>query len=260
MQQKVQDALALELDIREAIELKEFEPYFQPIIRLSDNKTMGFEALARWQSHKRGFVFPNDFIPLAEETGLVLSVDLQILEKSCQQLKSIEKSLNLDNLYISCNMFCDHFFNPTFPDEIKKIIERVGIRPQQVRIELVERALLENNEIVLTNMQVLKQYGVKILLDDFGTGYSSLSYLHRFPIDVLKIDRSFIKNVQEDDSHKAIIKTIVDLATNLQMATVGEGIESDGDALFLKQLDCKYGQGFHFAKPMAGDKLENYLS
>ena len=259
MQQKVQDALALELDIREAIELKEFEPYFQPIIRLSDNKTMGFEALARWQSHKRGFVFPNDFIPLAEETGLVLSVDLQILEKSCQQLKSIEKSLNLDNLYISCNMFCDHFFNPTFPDEIKKIIERVGIRPQQVRIELVERALLENNEIVLTNMQVLKQYGVKILLDDFGTGYSSLSYLHRFPIDVLKIDRSFINNVHEHDNHQAIIKTIIDLATNLQMATVGEGIENAADAKLLVEMECMYGQGYFFNKPMPAHQVEQLL-
>ena len=131
--------------------------------------------------------------------------------------------------------------------------------PQHLRVELTERALLENADIVLTNMQALKDMGVKILLDDFGTGYSSLGYLHRFPIDVLKIDRSFISNVDEHNNHRAIIRTIVDLANNLQMSTVGEGIESLADAQLLQQMDCVYGQGYYFAKPMSSEQTKDYI-
>ncbi len=259
MHKKVQNALMLETDLREALILEEFTPYFQPIINLTNNKTVGFEALARWESSKRGFVFPNDFIPLAEETGLVMAIDMQIFEKSCLQLKHWQETLNRDDLYVSCNLFCNHFFSPTLSDDIKRIIDKVGISATQIRIELTERALLENSEMVLANMKALKQLGVKLLLDDFGTGYSSLSYLHRFPIDVLKIDRSFINNINQDHSHRAIIKTIVDLATNLQMATVGEGIENIEDAQFLKRMDCLYGQGYYFAKPMPPEATDNYL-
>jgi len=253
MQLEVQNALKMEADIREAIELDEFTPYFQPIVKLSSNKLVGFEALARWQSNKRGFVYPNDFIPLAEETNLVLAIDFQILEKACQQLKNWQERLNRADLYISCNLFCNHFFSPTLANDIDDILKRVGLPAKHLRVELTERALLENSELVLTNMKALKQIGVKILLDDFGTGYSSLSYLHRFPIDVLKIDRSFIKNVNDDDSHRAIIKTIIDLATNLKMATVGEGIENIADAQLLEKMDCSFGQGYYFAKPMTPD-------
>ena len=260
MQKKVKNALQLESDIREAIELGEFSPYFQPIVKLSSNQVVGFEALARWQSKKRGFVYPNDFIPLAEETNLVMAIDFQILEKSCQQLKLWQQRLGRDDLYVSCNLFCNHFFSPTLADDIAAIIKRVGLPAKNLRVELTERALLENSELVLTNMKALKQLGVKILLDDFGTGYSSLSYLHRFPIDVLKIDSSFINNVNEDDSHRAIIKTIIDLATNLRMATVGEGIENIADAQLLQKMDCNYGQGYFFSKPMTVDEATEFIS
>ena len=259
MQQKVQNALQLETDIREAIELEEFTPYFQPITRLSNDQLVGFEALARWNSNKRGFVYPNDFIPIAEETSLVLAIDFQILEKACIQLKQWQKQYNRPDLYISCNLFCNHFFSTTLADDIAAILKKVGLPGKHLRVELTERALLENSELVLTNMKALKQLGVKILLDDFGTGYSSLSYLHRFPIDVLKIDRSFINNVNEDTSHRAIIKTIIDLATNLKMATVGEGIENEEDAKLLRRMDCNFGQGYFFAKPMTVDTASTYI-
>jgi len=259
MHHKVQNALSLEADIREAIDWQEFTPYYQPILKLDTNEVMGFEALARWQSTKRGFVYPNDFIPLAEETNLVLAIDLQILEKACQQLKIWQGQLNRSDLYVSCNLFCKQFFSPTLPEDIKKILDRIGLKPQYLRIELTERALLENTDIVLANMEALKSLGIKILLDDFGTGYSSLSYLHRFPIDVLKIDRSFVNKVHKHSSHRAIIKTIIDLATNLKMATVGEGIEKLAEAELLQQMDCIYGQGYFFAKPMPADEVEQYL-
>ena len=259
MHQRVQNALTLEADIREAIEWQEFIPYYQPIIKLENEKIRGFEALARWQSTKRGFVLPNDFIPLAEETNLVQAIDLQILRKSCQQLKTWQETLSRHDLYVSCNLFCNQFFSATLPDDIENILIETGLKPENLRVELTERALLENTEIVLSNMKALKRLGVKILLDDFGTGYSSLSYLHRFPIDVLKIDRSFINNVHEHKNNRAIIKTIVDLATNLRMATIGEGIENIEDAQLLQKMDCSYGQGFYYAKPMPASEMEQYI-
>ena len=259
MHQKVQNALSLEADIREAISWQEFIPYFQPILKLDNQELKGFEALARWKSTKRGFVYPNDFISLAEDTGLIQEIDLQIIEKSCQQLRIWQNELGCDDLYISCNLFAKQFFSTTLPQDIENILTDTGIAPHNLRVELTERALLEDAEIVLTNMQALKKMGVKILLDDFGTGYSSLGYLHRFPIDVLKIDRSFISNVHEHDNHRAIIRTIVDLANNLQMSTVGEGIENLADAQLLQQMDCVYGQGYYFAKPMSPQDTTDYI-
>jgi len=259
MHQRVQNALSLEADIREAIEWQEFIPYYQPILKLENEELRGFEALARWQSTKRGFVFPDEFIPLAEETNLVQAIDLLILKKSCQQLKIWQESLSRHDLYVSCNLFCNQFFSTTLPDDIESILNETGLKPENLRVELTERALLENTEIVLSNMKALKRLGVKILLDDFGTGYSSLSYLHRFPIDVLKIDRSFITNVHEHQNNRAIIKTIVDLATNLRMATVGEGIENSEDAELLQKMDCLYGQGYYYAKPMPANEMEQYI-
>ena len=259
MHQKVQNALSLEADIREAISWQEFIPYFQPILKLDNQELRGFEALARWQSTKRGFVYPNDFISLAEETDLIQEIDLQIIEKSCQQLKRWQDELGCHDLYVSCNLFSKQFFSTSLPQDIDAILKSTGLAPHNLRVELTERALLENAEIVLTNMQALKDMGVKILLDDFGTGYSSLGYLHRFPIDVLKIDRSFISNVHEHNNHRAIIRTIVDLANNLQMATVGEGIENLADAQLLQQMDCQYGQGYYFAKPMSVQDTTDYI-
>ncbi|MCJ8318970.1 MAG: EAL domain-containing protein [Colwellia sp.] len=259
MHNKVQNALSLEADLREAIEWQEFIPYFQPILKLSNNQIMGFEALARWHSTKRGLVYPNDFIPLAEDTNLVLAIDLQILEKSCLQLKKWQEQLGRNNLYVSCNLFCKHFFSTTLPDDINNILVKVGLAPKNLRIEITERALMENSDVVLGNMKALKHLGIKILLDDFGTGYSSLSYLHRFPIDVLKIDRSFITNVHEHENNRAIIKTIIDLATNLQMSTIGEGIENIADAELLQQLDCLYGQGYFYAKPMPAEQALDFI-
>jgi len=245
--------------LREGIDNGEFTPYFQPIIAMSDGKIVGFEALARWESPKRGFVYPNDFIPLAEETNLVMAIDFQILEKSCRQLMLWQKQLGVEHLYVSCNLYCNHFFNVSLPQDIQNIIDITGVEPHQIRVELTERALLENSEVVLDNMRALKDLGVTILLDDFGTGYSSLSYLHRFPIDVLKIDRSFIHNVHQRGNHQAIIKTIIDLAANLNMATIGEGIENAADAQLLKTMGCVFGQGYYYYKPLPGQEIKQLL-
>lgn len=259
MRKRIKNALSLEADIREAIEYEEFIPFYQPIVKLENEEVQGLEALARWHSSKRGFVFPDDFIPLAEETNLVKTIDFHILKKSCLQLKKWQQTLSRKDLYVSCNLFCNQFFSPTLPLDIEKILLETGLQPQYLRLELTERALLESTDIVLSNMKALKKLGVKILLDDFGTGYSSLSYLHRFPIDVLKIDKSFIHNVHEHENNRAIIKTIVDLATNLKMATVGEGIEHIEDAQLLLKMNCLYGQGYYYAKPMPAIEMEKFI-
>lgn len=260
MHNKVQNALSLEADIREAIELEEFTPYYQPIIKLDSDEIQGFEALARWPSIKRGLVLPDEFIPLAEETNLVQAIDFQILKKSCQQLKVWQDTFSCYELYVSCNLFCHQFLSATLADDIEHILRETGLEPKHLRVELTERALLENADIVLSNMKALKRLGVQILLDDFGTGYSSLSYLHQFPIDVLKIDRSFINNFHEKNSSRAIIKTIIDLATSLGMETIGEGIESFENAQLLQKMDCLYGQGFYYAKPMPAHEAKQYIN
>jgi diguanylate cyclase (GGDEF)-like protein len=259
MHTKMQNALSLETDIREGIDNQEFIPYFQPIVQLADGEIIGFEALARWQSDKRGFVLPDDFIALAEETNLVMAIDLQILEKSCQQLKLWQQSLGSDQLYVSCNLYCNHFFSLHLPQDIQTIIDKTGVQPHQIRVELTERAFLDNSDIVLENMRSLNKMGIKMLLDDFGTGYSSLSYLHRFPMDVIKIDRSFINSVHERSNHQAIIKTIIDLAANLNMETVAEGIEHASDAQLLKTMGCVYGQGYYYFKPLPAEEIANLL-
>jgi diguanylate cyclase (GGDEF)-like protein len=259
MHSDIQNALSLESDIRDAIEAKEFTPYYQSIVDLETGEIRGFEALARWDSAKRGFVFPDNFIPLAEERNLVMPIDFQILEKSCRQLKEWQTKMHCEDIYISCNLYGDHFFSLSLAQDISAILKKIDIDPSHLRIELTERALLNNSDVVLGNMRALKKLGVKILLDDFGTGYSSLSYLHLFPIDVLKIDRSFITNAHIDKSHQAIIKTIIDLATNLNMATVGEGIESLEDAEILNKMECRYGQGYYFSKPMKAEDVEKIL-
>jgi len=256
---KMQNALSLETDIREGIDNQEFIPYFQPIVQLADGEIIGFEALARWQSDKRGFVLPDDFIALAEETNLVMAIDLQILEKSCQQLKLWQQSSGSDQLYVSCNLYCNHFFSLHLPQDIQTIIDKTGVQPHQIRVELTERAFLDNSDIVLENMRSLNKMGIKMLLDDFGTGYSSLSYLHRFPMDVIKIDRSFINSVHERSNHQAIIKTIIDLAANLNMETVAEGIEHASDAQLLKTMGCVYGQGYYYFKPLPAEEIANLL-
>jgi len=258
MHQKVQQALSLEADIREGLDWYEFSPYFQPIVNLESGELSGFEALARWHSQKRGFVNPDDFIPLAEEHGLVQKIDFQVLKKACKQLRAWHEKFEREDLFISCNLYSKHFFSSTLPTDIENILIRTGLSAKHLRIELTERALLEKTEIVLTNMKALKRMGIKLLLDDFGTGYSSLSYLHHFPIDILKIDRSFIANVHQNNN-KAIIKTIVDLASNLNMLTVVEGIASIEDATLLQSMNCLFGQGYYFAKPMSDVETERYI-
>lgn len=260
MHEKVQNSIQLEADIRRGIKKKEFVPYFQPVVEISTGNVVGFEALARWHCKNRGLVMPNDFIPLAEETGLVVDIDLLILDQALIYLRELQQVYALPKLYVSVNLFCTHFYNKALNSHVATLIAKHQVSADCIRLELTERALIDNAHIVLRNIKLLKRQGVKILLDDFGTGYSSLSYLYRFPIDVLKIDRSFIHNMKTQESNRAIVKTIIDLANNMGMDTIGEGVEDSADSDALAAMQCKYGQGYYYARPMSIDEVKTFLT
>jgi len=259
MHQRVIDTYNLEVEIREGLEQGEFIPYFQPIVDLATDKIVGFEALARWNSTKRGLVMPDDFIPQAEESGLIGDIDLQILAKAARQLKIWQTQLSMPALYVSSNFDCSQFFDKSMPGFVASLLKLIKLEPSCLILELTERGLLEDEKSVQQNMQALKQIGVKLALDDFGTGYSSLSYLHRYPIDILKIDRSFIYNIEQNSSHKAIVNTIVSLAKNLNMKVIAEGIESNVEANYLRTLKASFGQGFYYSCPVTAQDAKNLL-
>jgi EAL domain-containing protein (putative c-di-GMP-specific phosphodiesterase class I) len=162
----------------------------------------------------------------------------------------------MPNLYVSSNFDCSQFFDKSMPGFVARLLKIVKLAPQCLILELTERGLLDDADLIQKNMQALKKIGVRLALDDFGTGYSSLSYLYRYPIDILKIDRSFITNIEHHASNKAIVKTIVDLADNLNMITIAEGIESDYEAKYLKQLSAAFGQGYHYSKPVSAGQAQ----
>ena len=254
MHQEMQDAFVLEADLRTAVEHQQFEPYFQPIVDLNTNRIVGFEALARWKCPKRGTVFPDGFITKAEESGIICTIDLQILEKAIAQLKQWQDNFSDSELYISSNFDYTQFFDQSMPGIVESMLLKSDVRPSCLLLELTERGLLENSDLVQNNMQALKNIGIRLALDDFGTGYSSLSYLYRYPIDILKIDRSFVLNIEQNPSNKAIVKTIIDLASNLNMKTIAEGIENQYEANYLNLVKSSFGQGYHFSKPVCASE------
>ncbi|USD42231.1 EAL domain-containing protein [Vibrio sp. SCSIO 43135] len=256
MQSDKQDAISLEADLRYGIENGEIHAYWHPILDLKTGQIVGFESLARWHSPARGIVPPLDFIPFAESAGLVKDIDLLVLEESCRNLKQIQTLFPEQKLYVSSNLYCEHFFQDDLVDTIANILDKTGLAPECLCIELTERALLEYTEQVLLNMEKLKKLGVSLALDDFGIGYSSLSYLYKFPIDTLKIDKSFVENLNQKASNNTILKAVIDLAHNLDMTAVCEGIETQADMNQVLEMGCNFGQGYLFAKPLPFEDIK----
>ncbi len=249
--------LKTEQELRQAIERREFSSFFQPIIRLSDNKIAGFETLIRWFNPKKGLIFPDEFIPAAERTNIVDILDLLMLEKSCELLPKLQEISNTD-LFLSVNLSGINFENEHLSDKIGQIINKSGINQSHIRLEITESALI-NAELALSALSQLKEIGVSIALDDFGTGYSSLGYLHKFPIDVLKIDRSFVSQISTDEKGIDIIRAIANLAHNFRLKVVAEGIETKQDEEIIKKLGCEYGQGYYYSKPVPYEEAVSLL-
>lgn len=252
--------LQLETDLRFAIERNEFELYYQPIVGLESSSLVGFEALVRWNHPQRGLVPPNEFIPISESTGLIIPMTVQILHSACRQVVEWQgRSSSGQPLSVAVNLSGKHFGHPALVEQIQTVISETGINPSHLKLELTESAVMENAETAIMMLKQIKETGVQISIDDFGTGYSSLSYLHRFPIDLLKVDRSFVSAMEENTENGEIVRTVIALAKALNLKVVAEGIESVHQFHQLRILGCEYGQGYLFSKPLPVADIERLL-
>ncbi len=253
--------LQLETDLRFAIERNEFELFYQPIVSLDTASLSGFEALVRWNHPQRGLVPPNEFIPISESTGLIIPMTVQILHSACSQVvKWQAKAKTAEPLSIAVNLSGKHFGHPALVEQIKTVIAETGINPESLKLELTESAVMDNAETAILMLKQIKETGVRVSIDDFGTGYSSLSYLHRFPIDLLKVDRSFVSAMEENTENGEIVRTVIALAKALKLKVVAEGIESIHQFHQLRILGCEYGQGYLFSKPLPVAGIERLLA
>ena len=260
MHKEALSRLQLEADLYEAIENQEFELYYQPIISLKTGKLAGFEALVRWQSPKRGFVSPGAFIPIAEETSAIIPLGEWIMQEACEQMYQWQQEFSdCASLFISVNLSGRQFGQKDLVETISNILEATNLAPQSLKLEITESMVMDNIESAISMLENLKLLGMKLSMDDFGTGFSSFSYLHRFPMDTLKVDRSFVSNMSQSSKNIEIVSTIVMLAHKLSMDVVAEGIETSEERDILKALNCEYGQGYLFSKPIAKEAVSQLL-
>ncbi|WOD36969.1 EAL domain-containing protein [Nodosilinea sp. E11] len=246
--------LALETDLQRALEHQEFVTYYQPIIRSATGQIVGFEALVRWQHPERHLVPPGEFIPCMEETGLVVQVGLVVLRQACEQLR-IWHQQGAPDLTVSVNLSVRQFDSPTLVADIDQMLAATGVNPACLKLEVTESALMNDAEAAIAVMEQLRSRQIQISLDDFGTGYSSLAYLHRFPIDTLKIDRSFVQQIHTGNRSHQVINTIIALSSQLSLSVIAEGIETPEQLQFLQALGCEFCQGYLFDKPQPASEI-----
>jgi EAL domain-containing protein (putative c-di-GMP-specific phosphodiesterase class I) len=252
--------LQLETDLRRAIERNEFVVFYQPIMSLDTGLLRGFEALVRWRHPERGLISPMEFIPIAEETGMILQIGEQVLREACRQMREWSVSFPSEPRNFMCvNLSVKQFSQPDLTARVAAILEETGLGATSLKLEITESAVMENVETATTMLERLRSLGVQLAMDDFGTGYSSLSNLHRFPINTLKIDRSFITRMAENNENAEIVRTISGLAQNLGMDVVAEGVETREQLDLLKSLGCQFGQGYFFSKPLDHEGAEAFI-
>jgi len=249
MHTSAMELLQLENDLRRAVDRGEIVLHYQPIVSLADSRIIGFEALARWNHPQRGLIYPDDFIPNAEETGLIVPIGRWVLEEACARMKQWQTAFGRDDLAISVNLSGRQLAHPSFAADLRRVLRETHLPPQTLCLEITETVLMENGQSAAESIAGLRALGIKVHIDDFGTGYSSLSYLHRFTIDTLKIDRSFISRIATGDESLAIIRTIMTLADNLNVTVIAEGVETDVQRTQLLALHCHAAQGNFFSMP-----------
>ena len=253
--------LQLEMDLRRAIERQEFRLHYQPIIFLETGKIHGFEALVRWQHPDRGLIHPAEFIPVAEETGLIVPIGQWVLREACHQMHIWqEQSSNNFSLTISVNLSRKQFAQPNLVEQIEQILQETKLDPRNLSLEITESIVMENAEAAISMLLHLGALGMQLHMDDFGTGYSSLSYLHRFPINTLKIDRSFISRIGNDAENLEIVQAIMTLAHSLGMKVTAEGVETAEQLAQLRVLKCEYVQGYFFSKPVNSEMAKALIA
>ena len=253
--------LQLETDLRRAQERNEFIIEYQPIVSLTDFRVSGFEALVRWQHPERGLVSPCDFIPVAEEGGQILQIGQWVLRQACIEMRGWQDRFPADPpLFVTVNLSAKQFAQPDLIEQVKESLETSNLDPNCLKLEITESVVMDDIEKGTAMLFQLRALGVRLSIDDFGTGYSSLSYLHRFPIDTLKIDRSFVTRIVNDKENIEIVRTILMLAENLGMDVVAEGVETQEQMALLRQLSCQSGQGYFFSKPMRVHEAEQIIA
>ncbi|MEO6589719.1 MAG: EAL domain-containing protein [Pyrinomonadaceae bacterium] len=252
--------LQMENDLRRAIERNEFKLVYQPIVSLNSPNVEEFEALIRWEHPEKGSILPNDFICIAEETGLIIPIGEWVLQESCRQISEWQKHFGYEKqLSISVNLSAKQLMHPNLIKQVREILKETKLCPACLKLEVTESVVMDNAELALEVLTKLCALGVRLSTDDFGTGYSSLSYLSRFPFERLKIDRSFVGNMDTDAKSEEIVRTIIKLAENLNLEVVAEGIENERQFSRLRELGCHYGQGYLFSKPVSKNIAENLL-
>lgn len=249
-----------ENELQNAIYERQFVLFYQPIIDLRTGKVVGVESLIRWKHPGQGMIYPLDFIPLAEETGLILPIGEWVVKEACSQIQLINKQLSKpENLFISANISFKQLLQSDFVGGIEKTLKETGLQSNLLGLEVTESGFMENPEYFMELITRIRALGIELHMDDFGTGYSSLSYLHRFKFDKLKIDRDFMLDHGNGDRNIKILKSIIELCNDLEIATVSEGVEDAETLQFLRELKCQYAQGYYFSKPLPFNELMDLL-
>ena len=257
MQAVATERAALEADLREALRQQQFILYYQPQV-VGEGHLTGAEALVRWQHPQRGLVSPAEFIPMAEETGLILPLGLWVLETACAQLVNWARQPNTEHLTLAVNVSVNQMHQADFVPQVLAVLGKTGANPQRLKLELTESLLVSHVETTIAKMAALKAHGVGFAVDDFGTGYSSLSYLKRLPLDQLKIDQGFVRDILTDPNDAAIARMIIALAESMGLTVIAEGVELEAQRDFLARLGCHAYQGYHFSRPLPIDRFEQF--
>jgi Amt family ammonium transporter len=252
------ERLDLEAALRRGLECDELEVFYQPLYAVSEGRVVGAEALVRWRHPDRGLLAPDQFIALAEETGLILPLGRFVLEQACRQARIWQDRLGSD-LGMSVNLSARQFQQPGLVDEVESILAASGVEPRQICLEITETLVMENLEHTIGALRRLKSLGVRLAIDDFGTGYSSLGYLKHFPVDVVKIDRSFVEGLDTNPVDSAIAAAVIGLAKTLGMTTVAEGVETEAQLIHLQSLGCPVVQGYYFSRPLPGPAFDELI-
>ncbi len=252
------ELLNLETNLRYALERSQFQIYYQPQVDLSSGRIIGAEALIRWKHPEQGFISPGQFIPLAEQNGLIVPIGEWVLQTACQQLKKWQDA-GLPSLRIAVNLSVRQFNQPDLIKKVVQTLESTNLDPQYLELELTESMLVDNIKLANAQLKELKALGISISLDDFGTGYSSLSYLQKFNLDILKIDRCFVTDINHNEKNATITKAIISMAHGLNLHVIAEGVEKEAELEFLREQKCNTIQGYLFSPPVPGDKFEEML-
>jgi len=253
--------LQIETDLRRAIERQELRLHYQPLVSLKTGKIAGFEALARWQHPKHGLIAPAEFIPIAEDSGLIISVGYWAMLQACHQLRIWQRQFPTDPpLMISVNLSSRQFAQPNLINQVECVLAETGLEAQTLKLEITESMVMDDIEAAIATLEQIKALNVRLGIDDFGTGYSSLSHLYRFPADTLKVDQAFVSRIGLDEENNEIVRAIVTLAHNLGMTVIAEGIETQEQLALLRSLNCEYGQGYFFSEPLSHEAAESLIA